>query len=122
MGRGGSALQRYLALVAAINGGGSARSELDLCRHLAEVLEGIGLATVVDTSQATGTRKRPDILGYTDRREADIILPAEVVVETKKPQEIAGYRDLKHGLVESPLWEEKTLPCESASKTDPIAF
>lgn len=101
-------VQQFLALVCKVGSGKTARSENDLSSKLGQVLESLGLHTVVDSSVTDAGRKRPDILAYVSKRNADLVLPAEVVVESKKPQELAGFPDLKTAMVSSPVWEEKT--------------
>lgn len=100
--------KRFIDLVKAINTGKVERSENDLTRHLANVLEAHGLFCAVDTSPQA-TRKRPDILGYRERLDADLALPAELIVEAKRPEEVAGFADLADAIVVG-LWSEKTLP------------
>ncbi len=102
------ARDRFLTLVRAVECGTTARSENELSRRFADVLEGLGLATVVDTGQA-GSRKRPDILAYCDPVDADLVLHADVVVESKTPDEVKGYADLGVALAEG-LWQGKTIP------------
>ena len=55
-------VDRFLALVRRVHEGSTARSENDLSSRLARVLDDLGLHTVVDTSVASGGRKRPDVL------------------------------------------------------------
>jgi hypothetical protein len=102
-----TALEKFLNLVITINRGLTARSENDLTRHLAAVLDELGLSTVTDTAQLTSA-KRPDILGYKNRIDADLVLPADVVIEAKKPVEV-DYTDMRVALAEA-LWDEKTFP------------
>jgi hypothetical protein len=68
------------------------------------------LATVIDTSISTAGRKRPDVLAYVSNEDADLVLPAEIVIESKKPAELQGFADLREAMLGSPIWEEKTVP------------
>jgi hypothetical protein len=88
------ALVRYTTLVEKVAAGTTARSENDLSSNLAAVLKTIGLETVIDTSVAATGRKRPDILAYISTDDADLVLPAEVVIEAKKPEEVEEFPDL----------------------------
>lgn len=106
-GRMKLAEKRFIELVEAINTGRVARSENDLTRHLANALEAGELSCVVDTSPRA-SRTRPDILGYRERTDADLALPAEVVFEAKKPEEVAGSGDIRTAMVEL-FWKDKTL-------------
>ncbi len=64
--------------------------EADLTRPFLDLLESLGLHTVLDTRQHTSRHKRPDILAYVDRTDADLAYPAQVVGEAKRPDEIQG--------------------------------
>lgn len=113
MARVAPALERFFELVRTINRGTSRCSEMELASRFKEVLETLGLHAVLDTS-AHGTRKRPDILAYCSRVDADLILPAEVVVEAKKPEEVRAYTDLAEALAIG-LWRDKTVPYVKAN-------
>lgn len=88
----------------------TARSENDLSRHLVEVLEEgtIGLHTSFD-STAKGSRKRPDILAYRERLDADLVLQADVVLESKLPSELDPGTNVVDALVDQ-FWDTKTYP------------
>jgi type I restriction-modification system DNA methylase subunit len=96
----------YIRVVAAVIKQATARSEPDLSTRFSGVLEELGLHTVVDTKQTT--RKRPDILGYLHSYEADLVLPADIVIESKKPDELAGLT-LAEAATDL-LWNDKTIP------------
>jgi hypothetical protein len=83
-------VSRFLALVDKVVAGATARSENDLSANFADCLKALGLSIVVDTTLASGGRKRPDILGYVECEDADLVLPAEIVIESKKPDELCG--------------------------------
>ena len=101
---------RFVSLVEKVAAGTTARSENDLSSNLAAVLKSLGLSTVIDTGVTSAGRKRPDILAYVSEEEADLVLPAEVVFESKKPEEVAAYNDLAEALVSDWIWKDKTLP------------
>ena len=101
---------RFLTLVAKVESGATARSENDLSANFASCLQALGLSTVLDTSVATAARRRPDVLGYVSAEAADLVLPAEIVVESKKPQELAAYPSILEAVSSGWFWEQKTLP------------
>jgi hypothetical protein len=106
-----SALDQFLNLVASVNSKATARSEADLSTRLANALESLDLHTVVDTGQAGG--KRPDILCYTTALDADLVMPAEVVIEGKRPSEVVG-TSLQDAVI-GKFWADKTVPYVSAN-------
>lgn len=108
-----AAEKHFIDLVEKINTGKVSRSENDLTRHLANALEAGGLACVVDTSPQA-SRGRPDILGYREKVDADLALAAEVVVEAKKPDELARVGGARAGMVDG-FWEEKTFEYVAAN-------
>ena len=65
---------------------------------------------MLDTSISLGTRKRPDILAYTQQEDADLVLAAEIVVESKKPREISEFTNIADAVIADLIWAEKTLP------------
>jgi N-6 DNA Methylase len=101
---------RFLALVEKIEAGTTARSENDLSAKFADCLQGLGLSTVLDTSVSNGGRKRPDILGYVQSEDADLVLPAEIVIESKKPNEVSGFATLADAVTHDWIWDQKTVP------------
>lgn len=103
-------VDRFLSLVRRVHAGSTPRSENDLSSRLAGVFEEFGLYAVVDTSVSSGSRKRPDVLAYSSEEDADLVSPAEVVVEAKKPEEIEGYSSLAEAIVSERYWLDKTLP------------
>lgn len=103
-------LAAFLRLVDRVTGRTTARSENDLSSHLAGVLRAQGFHTVIDTSVSTAGRKRPDILGYLSQEDADLVLSAEIVVESKRPEEVADFDSLVSAMVGEPYWSSKTLP------------
>jgi len=104
------AVQLFLTLVEKVEAGATARSENDLSANLANCLQALGLSTVLDTSVSTGDRKRPDILAYVRSEDADLVLPAEIVIESKKPQELAAYETIADAVCSGWFWDEKTVP------------
>jgi hypothetical protein len=70
----------------------------------------LGLSTVLDTGISGGTGKRPDILGYVRSKDSDLVLPAEIVIESKKPHEISNYATIVDALSDGWFWTEKTVP------------
>jgi hypothetical protein len=104
-----TAMLRFLGLVEKISQGVTARSENDLSSNLAAVLSSFGLHAVVDSSVAASGRKRPDILGYISSDDADLVLPADVVIEAKKPQELVAFKSMEDAIVSELLWADKTL-------------
>lgn len=105
----GKATQEFLRLVEQVQNGKTARGENDLSSKLAAVLEEQGLHTVIDTSGA-GSRKRPDILAYVSQQDADLVLPAEVVIESKQPEEVEGFNSIGDAIVSDQFWASKTYP------------
>jgi hypothetical protein len=104
------AVARFLSLVEKVESGSTARSENDLSANLATCLQALELSTVLDTSVSNGTRKRPDILAYVRPQEADLVLPAEIVIESKKPQELPDYETITDAVSSGWFWREKTVP------------
>src|ERR1700730_4170982 len=104
------AKKKFVDLVTKVASGKTARSENDLSSQLASYLQSLGLATVVDTSGGARGRKRPDIRAYRSATKADLVLPAEIVIESKKPGEVKAYPNLRAAVVADEIWEEKTLP------------
>lgn len=102
------ALAAFLDLVEKLGQEASFRSENELSRRLANVLEERGLSTVVDTSPR-GSRKRPDILGYSSALDADLVLQADVAVEAKLPGELKPGTSITDALVDQ-FWSDKTFP------------
>lgn len=102
--------ENFQSLVARLNHGALERGENDLTRPLLNVLEALGLSTVLDTGQRTSRRKRPDILAYLDPTDADLAYPAEIVGETKKPSELRGLGGSLEAALTGPLWTDKVIP------------
>src|SRR6185437_1015924 len=105
-----SAKMKFLDLVAKVESGKTGRSENDLSSNLAAYFESLKLHPVVDTAGGFGGRKRPDIRAYVSLTNADLVLPAEVVVESKKPTEVKGYPNLRAAMIADDIWHDKTLP------------
>ena len=105
-----NAVTRFVALVKKVEAGTTARSENDLSSNLATCLQALDLSTVLDTRGSYGTRKRPDILGYVRSEDADLVLPAEIVIESKKPQELSAYATISDAVSSGWIWTEKTVP------------
>lgn len=108
-------MSRFFDLVRSVTAGTTSRSENDLSRHLANIFEGLGLHTVLDSSiRSSAARKtRPDILAYTNPLDADLVAAADIVIESKLPSAYTGERlsDAMFG----ELWSTKTLPYISAN-------
>src|SRR5271166_5318892 len=105
------AARQFFDLTNKLRGKETARSENDLSRKLAAVLEEkpeIALVTVVDTNPR-GSRKRPDILGYRAPLDADLVLAADIVIESKLPQELATGTTIVDA-VTGQFWVEKARP------------
>ncbi|KAL8931213.1 MAG: hypothetical protein Q9211_007139 [Gyalolechia sp. 1 TL-2023] len=129
-----AAFKRFLTLVLKVHSGKTARSENDLSSKLSDVFKELELHTVIDTSVSTGGRKRPDILAYTSEQEADLVLPAEVVIESKKPAEVEGLASLADAVVSDRYWSAKTThfaiillekrsePLDSLEQAEPISY
>lgn len=101
----------FLRLVDLVHAGQTARSENDLSSKLIQALEaGLGLHAVLDTRVASASLKRPDILAYAELAHADLALPADIIIEAKKPEEIAGFATLGDAIVSDDFWAYKTLP------------
>ena len=100
----------FLTLVQRVHAGTTARSENDLSSRLASVLRELDLHTVIDTRVSTAGRKRPDILAYVSEEDADLVLPAEIVIESKQPDEVAEFRNLAEAIVSDEYWGTKTFP------------
>ncbi len=105
-----SAKAKFLELVSKIALGKTARSENDLSANLAAYIGSLNLHTVVDTSSGSGGRKRPDIRAYLSAENADLVLPAEIVIESKKPQEVKEFPNLRTAMVSEVMWSDKTFP------------
>src|ERR1035441_5287826 len=95
------AVARFTNLVEKVATGATARSENDLSSNLSSLLKSLGLGTVIDTSVAATGRKRPDILAYVSEEDADLVLPAEIVFEAKKPEEVSDFSDLSVAMARS---------------------
>lgn len=104
------AVARFFTLVEKVESGTTARSENDLSANLASCLQALKLSTVLDTGVSNGTRKRPDILAYVRLQEADLVLPADIVIESKKPQELRDYGTITDAVCSGWFWREKTVP------------
>ena len=109
-----SDLRDYLALVRRLGAGGINRSENDLSSNLKSALVSFGLHGVVDTGSGSNRFKRPDIALYVDRDAADVAAAADVVVEAKKPDELAVYASLREALEGDVLWRDKFAPYVAA--------
>lgn len=109
-----SELREYLELVRRLGAGGINRSENDLSSNLKSALTSFGLHGVVDTGSGSNRFKRPDIALYVDRDAADVAAAADVVVESKKPDELAGHASLSEALASDILWRDKFAPYVAA--------
>ena len=104
----------YLSLVRRLGTGGLNRSENDLSSNLKNALATFGLHGVIDTGSGSNRLKRPDIALYVDRDEADVGSAAAVIIELKKPTEVAGFPSLRDALVDDILWHDKFVPYVAA--------
>jgi hypothetical protein len=100
----------YLDLVGRLSTGDLNRSENDLSSNLKSALAGLGLHGVLDTGAGDNRAKRPDILLYTDLAAADVGGAADVVVEAKKPHEVARFVNLVEALAADEVWSTKFVP------------
>jgi hypothetical protein len=105
-----TSINQFLTLVQRVHAGTTGRSENDLSSKLALVLRDLDLHTVLDTGGVSGSPKRPDILAYASAQDADLILPAELVIEAKKPEEIEQFSSLAEAMVSDRYWYDKTYP------------
>lgn len=110
-----SAFDDYLELVRRLSAADLNRSENDLSSNLKVALSVHGLFGVLDTSTGTNRSKRPDIALYADLGAADLGRAAEVVIEAKKPAEVARYPSLGEALADDGLWTDKFVPYVSAN-------
>ena len=53
-------------------------------------------------------RKKP--LAWAAKIGFGLVLPAEIVIESKKPAEVKAYPNLRAAIVADEIWQEKTLP------------
>lgn len=104
----------YLALVQRLGAGGINRSENDLSANLKAALSSFGLHGVVDTGSGANRAKRPDIALYADPEAADVGAAADVVIESKRPAELAAHESLLAALADTDLWEDKFIPYVAA--------
>ena len=107
---GGQAFDVYFDLASRLNRSPLERSEADLTRPFLAMLEVLGLHAVLDTGQHTSRRKRPDILAYVNRDDADLAYPAQVVGEVKPPDEIRGLGGSVQSALMGALWADKFVP------------
>jgi hypothetical protein len=116
VGRGGtlSDFEEYLLLVRRLGTGGLNRSENDISSNLKNALASFGLYGVIDTGSGSNRLKRPDIALYVDRDAADLGSAADVIVESKKPAEIAQFKTLRDALTDDALWLDKFVPYVAA--------
>ncbi len=120
-----NSFDQFFALVQRVYARTTARCENDLSSKLSSVLKELDLHTVIDSTGSTvGGNKRPDILGYIDEGDADLVLPAELVIECKKPEEVAEFKDLADAIVSEKYWHSKTLPYlrDNISRVQYFAF
>ncbi len=104
------ALEEYLELVVRLGSGGINRSENDLSSNLKNALSSRGLFGVVDTGSGSNRVKRPDIALYTDLYSADISAASEVVIEAKKPVELASFASLRDAVTSDLIFDDKFVP------------
>lgn len=104
----------FLALVQRLGTGGINRSENDLSANLKDALVQYGLHGVVDTGSGSIRTKRPDIALYVDEAAADLGAAADIIIEAKKPAELAAFPCLADALIHDRLWNDKFVPYVSA--------
>ena len=104
------AFEDYLGLVDRLGTGEINRSENDLSSNLKDALTSFGLYGVIDTGSGSNRIKRPDIALYVDLAAADVSSPADVIIESKKPGEVAGFGNLSEALADDELWHDKFVP------------
>jgi hypothetical protein len=109
-----SDFEDYLSLVRRLGTGGINRSENDISSNLKNALASFGLHGVIDTGSGSNRLKRPDIALYIDRDAADLGSAADVIVESKKPAEIAQFKTLRDALTDDALWFDKFVPYVAA--------
>jgi hypothetical protein len=104
------ATKRFLTLAEKVEARATPRSENDLSANFANCLQALGLSTVLDTRITNGGRKRPDVLAYVSSEDADLVLPAEIVIESKKPEELSDFNTIADAVCSGWFWDEKTVP------------
>lgn len=109
-----SAFDEYLRLVKRLGTGGINRSENDLSSNLKNALASFGLHGVIDTGSGSNRAKRPDIALYVERDAADVGAAADIVIEAKKPVEVASFDTLLDALIDDWLWQDKFVPYVTA--------
>lgn len=108
------AVEEYLDLVHRLGTGGINRSENDLSSNLKNALASHGLHGVVDTGAGANRSKRPDVSLYVDPAAADVGGAADVIIEAKKPSELARFGTLVDALIDDELWGDKFIPYVAA--------
>ena len=98
----------FLKVVRSLGKVTAPQSENELSRRFADVLEERGLFTVVDTSPR-GTRKRPDILVYTNQLERELLIHADAAIESKRPGELRPGTTILDAILDQ-YWDDKTFP------------
>lgn len=91
--------ENFLALVGRLSSEEINRSENDLSARLSRALEALGLHTVVDTGGGANRRPRPDILCYVELSDADLVVAADALVESKRPAELNSFATLSQALL-----------------------
>src|SRR5262249_22589126 len=104
------AFASFLELVGRLSSADLNRSENDLSANLKSALSSFGLYAVLDTSGGSDRRRRPDISLYTELAAADTGAAADVVVEAKKPAELAAFATMSEALTSAEVWNSKFLP------------
>src|SRR6185437_6561987 len=104
------AFNEFISLVGRLTCDQLNRSENDLSSKLENALTSFGLHGVLDTGGGTNRVKRPDISLYADLAAADLGSAADILVECKKPHEVASYSSLADAVVSDWLWKEKFEP------------
>ena len=101
---------QYLALVRRLSAADLNRSENDLSSNLKAALSDFGLHGVLDTGSGSNRRKRPDIALFVSLDDADAGTAADILIEAKKPHELARFTSLREALLDQELWDQKFIP------------
>ena len=90
------------------------RSENDLSANLKKRSVGVRAKWSSLTRKGTNIRKRPDIALYVSLDGADAGAAADIVIRSKKPEEVANFSSLEDALIDDTLWNDKFVPYVAA--------
>jgi hypothetical protein len=116
------AFEDYVALVKRLGTREINRSENDLSSNLGAALSSFGLHGIIDTGSGSNRAKRPDIALYADLAAADLGSAADIIIEAKKPNELAAFTSLAEALASDELWYDKFVPYLRAHAEAAIYF